>query len=305
MPTIQQHLTPYNYSTQRGKIRYIVVHYTSGAKTAEGAAKANCIYFARAKRGASAHYFIDDGDTIWQSVEDHHTAWAVGTNGKYWHSECRNHNSISIEVCTAGAFTEKEIQNLTWLVQKLMKQYGVTADRVIRHRDVTGKQCPAYYVDDARWKTLHARITKGSGEWVSQDGNYWYRYADGSYPKNQWLELDGAWYYFDAAGWLKDGWLKYDDEYYYLEPEHNGHYGAMVTGWRRVGSYWYYFKPNGAMAVGWIHDEGKWYYTDKNGAVYASRLVVVGNEAYAFGTDGAMLTGRFQVTTNERGALVL
>lgn len=30
----------------------------------------------------------------------------------------------------------------------------------IRHYDATGKQCPAYYVNASRWKTLHDYITQ-------------------------------------------------------------------------------------------------------------------------------------------------
>ena len=34
----------------------------------------------------------------------------------------------------------------------LMKKYNVSADRVIRHFDVNGKPCPAYWVDSAKWE---------------------------------------------------------------------------------------------------------------------------------------------------------
>lgn len=146
-----------NYTKGRGgnSVQWLVIHYTAGAKTAEGAAEANCIYFGReANLGASAHYFVCDGYTIWQSVSEDDTAWHAGN----W---AINQRSIGIEVCTAGAFTEAEIERLTWLVQHLMAKYGIAADHVIRHYDANGKQCPAYYVDSARWKELHARITTG------------------------------------------------------------------------------------------------------------------------------------------------
>ena len=162
MPEIKKYLTTINRTIGRGgnSIKYIVVHYTYGAITAEGAALANCKYFASGKRGASAHYFIDDGPTIWQSVEDKDTAWSVGSHsGVYKHPNARNKNTLSIEVCTKGAFTEKEIENLKWLVQKKMAEHKVPASNVIRHYDITGKLCPAYYVDAGRWKILHAYIT--------------------------------------------------------------------------------------------------------------------------------------------------
>lgn len=163
LPTIRQYLTPYNHNNGRGghSILYIVIHYTSGRQTAAGAALANCKYSAGGNRGASAHYFIDDGDTIYQSVLDENTAWAVGSRSGY-KCGCRNNNSISIEVCTAGAFTAKEIETLSWLVKRLQKQYNVPDSRVIRHYDVTGKACPAYYVDASRWAALKAQILGGA-----------------------------------------------------------------------------------------------------------------------------------------------
>ena len=150
-----------NYTNGRGgnSIAYILVHYTAGQNTNSGAALANCKYFNRNSVGASAHYFIDSGYTIWQSVAETNTAWHAGN----W---AMNQRSIGIEVCSAGVFTEEEIERLTWLVQHLMKKHNIPASRVIRHYDVTGKKCPAYYVDAARWKTLHTRITTGNVETV-------------------------------------------------------------------------------------------------------------------------------------------
>ena len=146
-----------NYTSGRGgnPVTHIVVHNTSGKNTAEGAAFANCKYFNRNSVGASAQFFIDSGYTIWQSVAESDTAWHAGN----W---AMNQRSIGIEVCSAGVFTEAEIERLTWLVQHLMKKYNIPASRVIRHYDVTGKKCPAYYVDNTRWKELHARITSGT-----------------------------------------------------------------------------------------------------------------------------------------------
>lgn len=161
MPEIRKHLTTINRTVGRSQpIKYIVVHYTYGSVTKAGAALANCKYFASAYRGASAHYFIDDGPVIWQSVEDKDTAWSVGAK-TYRHRTARNSNTLNIEVCTKSVFTEAEISNLTWLVKKKMAQYKIPPTNVIRHYDVTGKFCPAYYIDASRWSQLRGRITGG------------------------------------------------------------------------------------------------------------------------------------------------
>lgn len=164
MPTIERNLTNVNYN-QRGTIpTWIVVHNTANYTSVEGTAYSNTKYFKDVNRNASAHYFIDDGDVIWQCVRDTDSAWHVGDS--WSHNGCYNSNAIGIEVCenADGSFTENEIRTLAWLVQKLMAEYGIPAERVCRHHDVTGKICPRGYIDDAAWASLKARIINGRYE---------------------------------------------------------------------------------------------------------------------------------------------
>lgn len=40
-------------------------------------------------------------------------------------------------------------------------------------------------------------------EWkTEEDGRWWYQNEDGSYPANQWQEIDGKQYYFDTEGYM-------------------------------------------------------------------------------------------------------
>ena len=81
------------------------------------------------------------------------TAWAVGNFAE-------NQRTVSVEVVSAGEdFTEAQIAALAEIYQYLRATYGIT--RVIRHYDVTGKRCPAPYVDADKWAALRARITGG------------------------------------------------------------------------------------------------------------------------------------------------
>lgn len=142
-----------NYTPgRRGqRVRRVVVHYT-GAK---GNAHENLVYFSRNRCGASAHYFIGKGGDVRQSVRESDTAWHAGNWGM-------NLMSVGIEVCSAGEdFTEAQVASLASLVGDLMRRYGIPASGVIRHYDVTGKHCPAPYVDAGKWARLHARITGG------------------------------------------------------------------------------------------------------------------------------------------------
>jgi hypothetical protein len=64
--------------------------------------------------------------------------------------------------------SEKTIENALELVKALMQKYSVPQSNVIRHYDVTGKLCPAYWCGtdekDAKWLTAFwNRLTASSG----------------------------------------------------------------------------------------------------------------------------------------------
>lgn len=143
-----------NYGSKKSlPIKYIVIHYTGNdGDTDENNGK----YFINNIVGTSAHYFVDS-DSITQSVPDDFVAWHCG--GKtYKHKYCRNSNSIGIEICddvkNGKVYPSAQtIQNTLELVVYLMKKYNIPKENVIRHYDVTGKHCPAYWVDDQKWKS--------------------------------------------------------------------------------------------------------------------------------------------------------
>lgn len=162
MTILQMPCNPGNYTAKRSSaIRYLVVHYTG----APGTARNNGAYFAsRGDIGASAHYFVDAQDIV-QSVPDSGRAWHCGA-ASYRHPECRNDNSIGVELCcyqdASGRwrFDPATVDNAVQLVRSLMAQYGIGIDHVVRHYDVTGKVCPEPFVRDASaWAEFKARLT--------------------------------------------------------------------------------------------------------------------------------------------------
>ena len=162
MTITQMPCNPGNYTAKRSSaIRYLVVHYTG----APGTARNNGAYFAsRGDIGASAHYFVDAQDIV-QSVPDSGRAWHCGA-ASYRHPECRNDNSIGVELCcyqdASGRwrFDPATVDNAVQLVRSLMAQYNIDIDHVVRHYDVTGKICPEPFVRDASaWAEFKARLT--------------------------------------------------------------------------------------------------------------------------------------------------
>lgn len=161
-----------NFTRGRSQsVKYLVIHYTSNKGDT---AKNNADYFAREKVGASAHYFCDESE-IWQSVKDTDTAWHCGAK-TYKHPECRNSNSIGIEICMNdknGKVRQGSIDTAAELARYLMKRYGILLANVIRHHDVTGKDCPAPMVDDpALWDAFKKSLIK------EDDDEVRYKYYD-------------------------------------------------------------------------------------------------------------------------------
>jgi len=142
-------------------IHYIVIHFTANnGDTARGNGK----YFQRPNLKASAHYFVDE-NTVIQSVKDDHVAYHAGTSGQYHHTHARNKNSIGIEMCsekdTRGRyyFNEATVANTVRLVKELMKKYNVPLTHIVRHYDITHKNCPAPFVENpSQWDAFKARL---------------------------------------------------------------------------------------------------------------------------------------------------
>ena len=142
-------------------VEYIVMHYTANNGDT---AKNNCDYYHRVGGlQASAHYFVDEYGAM-QSVREGDTAWHCGARA-YWHPECRNANSIGIEMCSRkradGSYYIKQetVANAAALAKDIMQRYGIDTDHVLRHYDVTGKRCPMPWVDDpAQWDAFKAML---------------------------------------------------------------------------------------------------------------------------------------------------
>lgn len=172
----------YGGSRSTSDIKYIVIHYTANDGDTD---ENNGNYFKNNLVDASAHYFVDD-DSVTQSVPDNYVAWSVGGNkyyncastggGKYY-GICKNANSLNIELCDDvknGVIypSAKTIENAIELTKSLMKKYGILAANVIRHFDVTGKSCPAYWCGSSaknkKWKTEFHNKLSGFGSSAPQ-----------------------------------------------------------------------------------------------------------------------------------------
>jgi N-acetylmuramoyl-L-alanine amidase len=196
---------PSNYEKGRTEpIEYIVVHYT-GDDGASALAEAK--YFNAHQVETSAGYLVDETDTI-LSVNDNDIAWACGdetsdiypnTNPQF-HGIATNRNSINIEmscfVNSAGKweFKKETILNTIILCAELINKYP-TIKQVIRHYDVTGKNCPAPLVEDNQlWSDVLNKIVIQAHMKLAEP-NRWFSKFDGD-------EYASAFYQKWAASYL-------------------------------------------------------------------------------------------------------
>lgn len=126
-------------------------------------------------------------------------------------------------------------------------------------------------------------------KWIKSGNRWWYRYSDGSYPKNEICQIGKSWYCFDAQGWMKTGWQYKDKNWYYFKAD-----GAMQTGWLLEKGTWYYLNADGTMAKGWKYVNKMWYYFQDNGAMQTGWLTE-GGSRYYLNADGKMETGLLTV----------
>ena len=151
-------VNPYSRpGTKRTKVKNIVVHYVANPKTT---AQENRNYFAgmaeapeSERRSVSSHFIIGLDGEILCCVPVQEVAYA---------NYPRNEDTISIECChpdSSGKFTQETQESLVKLVAWLCQSLDLRASDVIRHYDVSGKDCPKYYVEhEEAWSALRNEI---------------------------------------------------------------------------------------------------------------------------------------------------
>ena len=161
---IEENLLPINEWSRPGEameaINGIVVHYVGNPGTT---AKQNRSYFAYLAEThetyASSNFVIGlDGEII----------LCVPIGEVAYCSNFRNSDTLSIEVChpdKSGKFNQASYDSLVRLTRWLMDFYELDVEDVIRHYDVTGKECPVYFVDhpDA-WEDFKADLEAAPSE---------------------------------------------------------------------------------------------------------------------------------------------
>ena len=116
--------------------KYITIHNTSNSAPAQ-----NEISYMKNNNNATSYHVCVDEKYVIQAIPFNRNAWHAGDGA----SGTGNRYSIGIEIARStgdiNLFKQAE-QNCAMYVAQLLKNYGWGIDRVKRHKDWSGKQCP-------------------------------------------------------------------------------------------------------------------------------------------------------------------
>ena len=131
-------------------VRDIVIHYVGNPGST---AQQNRDYYANPSSDVSSHFVIGLKGEIIQCIPMYEKSSA---------SNHRNKDTISIEVChpdESGMFTDASYQSLVKLTAWLCDICDLDSSDIIRHYDITGKQCPLYFVThEDKWEQFKQEI---------------------------------------------------------------------------------------------------------------------------------------------------
>ena len=153
-------LIPEDGTSRRGEkledIQNIVIHYVGNPGTT---AQQNHDWYENPESEVSSHFLVGlEGEIIQCIPLDEYSSA----------SNHRNRDTISIEVChpdESGKFSDSTYASLVKLTAWLLDVCHLDTEDVIRHYDITGKECPRYYVrNEGSWNTLLLDISRALKE---------------------------------------------------------------------------------------------------------------------------------------------
>ena len=126
-----------------------------------GNAAANALAHAKAQSAGhlaadtiAVHYYVDDGGTVYQCLEDTEQGWHAGDGSN---SAGGNATSLAVEICeNKGIDFVQACKNAAWLVAGLLQKHQMGLESLRQHHDwtsvkyPTGKDCP-YHLRHGTW----------------------------------------------------------------------------------------------------------------------------------------------------------
>ena len=176
---IEEYLIPENTLNRQCKdvkaIKAIVIHWTEAPKQDP---KVTIDYWSSENRIGNAHFVIGIDGKIYQAIPENEQARHAGNNEGIYKNKATelfgdginpNVYSLGIEMeplTSNGDFSPETYSSAVNLASSLCNKYSLNPETsLIRHYDVTGKNCPKYFVNyENEWRLFKENVIKAIGE---------------------------------------------------------------------------------------------------------------------------------------------
>lgn len=185
--------------------------------------------------GYGGHYYIDRQGKCYQAALPTDKLWHVGASSGfvYIHPNARNHNTVGVECATFTA-SGKDNDNETWyhteatqvtsakLAAAFLTVYGLPFDHLLRHGDVTTKNCPSPLKRDQgkgtnwTWEKYKSEVKKYMEQLAGKTRETLKKGSNGEAVLKLQTDLDTLGYYSvrqNAAGKWYEAHLKKDGDF--------------------------------------------------------------------------------------------
>lgn len=161
------HMVPYHNSNSA---EYLAIHYLGvNGENPD-------LYYSGNTKGYGGHFYVSKKGQCFQAAKVSDEIWHVGRGGyEYIHPKARNTNTIGIECATytdsgrnkdeeTWYFTEATQEACAHLAAWILDHYRIPFENMLRHGDITTKNCPSPYKRDAgkgsnwTWERFRARV---------------------------------------------------------------------------------------------------------------------------------------------------
>lgn len=155
---IDQWVGTTNFSLRRPN--YVIIHHTAQDSLAQ-----TITTFTLPRTQVSSHYVVADDGTIVQMLNDYLRSWHAGS-GRWGNDTDLNSASIGIELDNNGSeqFSEKQIESLLILLQRLKDKYRIPTANFIGHSDIA----PGRKVDPSAYFPWKRLAENGFGLWYDE-----------------------------------------------------------------------------------------------------------------------------------------
>ena len=160
------------------------------------------------------------------------------------------------------------------LESKAMQSGWLDLNGARYHLSDSGTMDTGWLHDGDSWYWLNLSSGSMSTGWQRVNGTWYYLDPTEGKMRTGLLDTGNNKYYLKASGALASGWVYDADESCWYLASSDPSDGHLLTGWQKVGSAWYYLRPdNDRLFTGWFQEGDNLYYFKPSGAMATNEWI--------------------------------